>query len=768
MITRDREMGDTSFNDQVNHAEGGELLAIDEQRRVLHACLLRYAADVGKLRERALDRVVLVGLVGSSDARPFKVGEIMANLRVALRAETVNDSLARLVADGSVCRTSVRKKHAYYLDDATADNLRQQARAGSELVERVLRHRLKDSGYLVDYNTAAEVLRKFLFECFARFGRQIAANVSGRTRAEDLAERPDVQRAFDAATAGLNLPAQAQSSLMTRCRTLLMSHDPDDEALKFQLTQSYYVAELLEIDGTRFNPLAEEAFAGAVFYLDTNVVLMYFLGNEEHTSLFDEMLRVGRRMGISLRVTRATVDELRRAAADHLSKIGEVVGVVPYRLLAERVRDDFLAAYQAEQEQSPDLTVQDFGQRFERLTETLEAHGIELDDRLEDEMIGDADVARLEEVLQRLALATRGYKKGEVVLRHDVAHYQAVADARHATPKVWFLTRDRLLVQAAVEVAGDELPFCFSIAAFVHALSPFSETASEDRSLADAFSVILSEQVVTPERLFDIDEINFLARHYEDIFVTPADQIIEALDVVKSTLLHGKSLLSADHETLSLEIRKRLASTDLDQRRAAEQQRAEAEAKIDRQAAAADVERQRRLAAESQVLALSGEKSALTVENVALAEARDKGSEDLQTERAERLREAQRRRLERAVGGAVLGVVIAGLAAVIGDVIARTYATVEPVKDLLIVAIRYTCVMLAFIAPVSYVRHAEWPLEWKVFLYGSALTVAFVVLDPFADSLLKPFSKYGSVALFVAMLVFGFLTYYRSRGQRRD
>ena len=49
--------------------------------------------------------------------------------------------------------------------------------------------------------------------------------------------------------------------------------EPDDKDLRFRLAQSYYVVQLLELSPQDFNPLADGAFSGAVFYLDTNVVL---------------------------------------------------------------------------------------------------------------------------------------------------------------------------------------------------------------------------------------------------------------------------------------------------------------------------------------------------------------------------------------------------------------------------------------------------------------------------------------------------------------
>ena len=751
--------------DQVEHAENNHF-SINEQRQLLYSCLLRYAPDMGRLRDRVLDRAVLVGLVGSSESAPLKVGEIQRNLRFAneLRPETIRQALERLLARGAVNATTIRKKNAYFLDGETARKIDEESRAGRDLFDRVLRKRLRDVEYLVNSVTGATVLRRFLFECFARFGRQIANNVTGRATTDDLVERPDVHHAFEAAAAGANLSAQARASLLARCRSLLASKDPDDEALKFQLAQGFYVAELLDVEGVRFNPLADEAFAGAVFYLDTNVLLMYFIGNEDHVALFDEMLRVAGRIGIRLRVTRATVNEVRRVAADHLANVGQVLDVVPNEILEARVRDDFLAAFQTERAKEPDLTVQEFGHRFDELTTTLEVHGIELDDRTEDEMIGRHDRVRVEVAIQKGAEISRGWGKSGPILEHDVAHYYAVMGARAGEGRVWFLTRDRGLILAAVELARDEFPFCFSIAGFLQSLSPFSESPSEQRSLADAFSVIVAEQIVPAEPIFDLAEVNLLARQHEDIFLTPADKVLEALDAIKTQVLQGRSLLSVEKDLLSLEIRKRLASSDLDMRRAAEEQCALAEAEKALQAAEAEQAHQRQLEAERVAAklvvdneALVRDREVLLADKTALQVSGAESSKVIESDRVRLLEEAQHRRLERSLAGIVVGVLLAVFAPALSDWLGRSNPSLESWKTIITLGVRYLGAMIALVAPVAYILHRHWPGELKVLTYTAAVTTALVLLDPFPESMLAPFAKYASTAAVVAAILLGVL-----------
>lgn len=108
----------------------------------------------------------------------------------------------------------------------------------------------------------AHVFRKFVFECFGRFGQALARNISGHMTHEAFLRNTDLEAAFNGAIVGRAFSAEAVESLKTRCFGFLRSSDPDGERLKFHLAQGYYFTQLLGFEGGRFNPLNEHAFAG--------------------------------------------------------------------------------------------------------------------------------------------------------------------------------------------------------------------------------------------------------------------------------------------------------------------------------------------------------------------------------------------------------------------------------------------------------------------------------------------------------------------------
>src|SRR5205814_4327988 len=125
----------------------------------------------------------------------------------------------------------------------------------------------------------------------------------------------ELQTAFHTAVNGVAISDIARQTLEVRCLSLFKSHDVDVKRLIFYLTQGYYFVQLLGLDQNGFDPISEEAFHGAVFYLDTNVLLQGLLPSDGGRA-FAEMTNVAKRVGITLRITRASINEARRVGAD--------------------------------------------------------------------------------------------------------------------------------------------------------------------------------------------------------------------------------------------------------------------------------------------------------------------------------------------------------------------------------------------------------------------------------------------------------------------
>ena len=541
-------------------------MTIEEKRQVLYAALLRYSPEAGSLRERVLDRVVLVALLESSPSQPMKVGQIQTFTQVdpwspGLRTEVIQDALNRLIGSKRVGQTLLKRKHSYYLTDIGRTDTDDAAESAGQLFEPVLARMLRDTSHLCDEEDGALVCRTFVSECFARFGQHIAKAVTGEFTKEQMVDAADIDGAFQAAINPVSLSSEAIASLRIRCIRFLNSTDPDDEELKFRLTQGYYVAQLLNLHAYKFNPLADDAFSDSILYIDTNV-LIYRLLSDEGARLFDELVRICTALGIELRVSRATIDETRWVAAGRLKDIEVTLATVPDELV-RRTRDAFLDAFVAARSVNPELTVDIFLNRFDEIPNLLEDLEVTLHDRTVEEIIGDRDVARECEAIQSASMKSRGRGKSDMVCKHDVCHYLLIDGERRNGRKAWFLTRDKTLSLAALDLGKGQPPFCFPLAGFLQSVSPFLEATDVRRSIVDLFSAVLNGEIgdLSGDSLFDISELKIISEFHTDVFSTPMEQLIPAFDYVKNTVLGGKSYQRDDQTKVALELKKFLISS---------------------------------------------------------------------------------------------------------------------------------------------------------------------------------------------------------------
>jgi len=631
----------------------------ESQRQILYACLLRYAPETSPLRERALDRLVLGALLGSDPEHPSRMGRIQKNLMLGTRALTfrldqIQQVLGRLIADGRVAEVEYGRRHAYHLTPRASEELRRAIDYSESLFERVLRDLLKDTEHHMPYELGAAVCRTFICECLARFGAHLARMVVGDLDPDEFARIADVGAALDAAADRHGLPREARESLSMRCSAFLKSRGPDAVTLKFYLTQGYYVAQLLELAENRFNPIAEEAFRGSVFYLDTNVLLLGLFPLEGRSEIFGEMIGVAKRLGIELRVTRATINEIRRVVADRVRALDQLLPCLPEEIIA-RTKDQMVEAFFEARRESPALRPEDFFEAAHRLSQiVLDRWGVVLVDKTEEEVLAGRDFPKESRLIQEEALALRKFEKPDHVLAHDLCHYALVQDDRQSgNTRTWFLTRDRTLWRAGMKLRQDgEQAFCFSLLGLLQSLSPFLTTANEERCLADVFSGLLTEQVLTGEQLFSVRELLLLSQMSQDVLCTPKEQLLPALDYVKTTILRGEPCRPEDAGRVALGLRTFLASSSDERRKELEDRYARLEQKVaqERQAAAIELRD-----AQGRGRGLEFKVEELGHKNEKLVEAISHLSDEILELQAERKRDRKRIRIVWAAGGAVAG-----------------------------------------------------------------------------------------------------------------
>jgi hypothetical protein len=544
----------------------------------------------------------------------------------------------------------------------------------------------------------------------------------------------------------------------------LKSNDPEDQRLKFYLTQGYYFIQLIDVDGLQFNPLNEQAFSGAVFYLDTNVLLLRFQSADERMPLFDEMVSVAKRLGIDLRVSRATINEARRVGHNMYAEMMKILPHYPIELL-ERSNDWFLQSYLRDLEKNPSLTPEQFIEPFDRLAEVCEQEiGLEVDDRDEGQIISGRDFLRVSQIMQEEAKAIRGSEKSDHVLEHDVCHYALVQDERQTNTKTWFLTLDRSLSSVALRLREAQ-PFCYSLFGLVQSISPFLSIEQEERSFAEVFCGLLSEHIFPIENTFEMKDLRLFYEYHSDLVSLPPNELVLAWDYLSQVVLKGEHYKPAEAPKVALELRKFISASADEQRLmlTADKERLERERdffagekeRLERERhtledsaqtanAAAESERRARLETETERNQFKGEVEALQRE---LSSRIDQSNQQLDVQR-------QVRRRDYMIVGFSLGAVVWVFGSSLISVVNRRWAGLEEWRNAEETIIRTLGGFVFSWPALPFIKNLRWATEWRLALFGAVVVVALAFSRLPDNSFFSGMSSLVSIAMLIATLVF--------------
>lgn len=724
-------------------------LSIEERRAVVYATLIRTAPEPAYLRERALDQIVLAGLIGSTKSEPLKIGKIEMNLYHSqapfqVRVEIIKPSLLRLQDKGYVDSVEERKKTLYYLSDKGCQALEEMVNKGEEdLFVPVLKRLLRNIEAVIDYETASIIVRRYIFECFARAGREIARCVLDLSDTNQLPELNDIKDAFDVAIESHLLSSEAIESLRYRCHKFLKSSDPIDKRLKYQLTQGYYLVELLGAHSNSFDPLVEQTFRGSVFYLDTNVVIAGILFVNERSILFKEIVTLAKKLGIELKVTSETLNEATTVIERKSRELIQFFQRVPSKL-HELAKDDFLDAYLISKSVNSEMTIDEFLLSFADLRSVLAEWGIGIDSELAVTSYADCNnLQEYQEIIQRATLA-KNKGKSEAVLQHDSLHFVYIEEKRAENSQTWFLTQDRSIVDAANEICerhgNTNKPICYFMLAFLQSISPFVSTPDEAQTLADVFSSMLASQILPTDGLFEVRELLMIAEMHDDVLATPNEELIPALDHIKKNVLGGRSYEREEMTKVASELKQFLSKTKDERERALRHE-------IEGLQQQLKVQQQTHL----------NEQSRFATE---LDKTKQEGIDKIEALRREfqqgfgRATASQWR--DRAIGGMILGIIIWLFRGEINTYWSESFVHWKNLNVNLIII--NLIGLLIFVIPTLYWFQQEvWSKETKIVICTVFLIAALAMSHVFNDDALGTVASFIEVAVLITTVIFQFV-----------
>jgi hypothetical protein len=337
----------------------------------------------------------------------------------------------------------------------------------------------------------------------------------------------------------------------------LTESNPDYDSIKWNMTQNYYLLKALGWDAEGYL-LTRSMFENAMLYLDTNVLFPALEPRSSHYRNFEAVSRACRQLGIQLRVTQFTLNELRGVVTYARFMIDKVEDQIPEDL-AERVNNVLYQAYVEARRGNAEVDLNEVFASFESVAESLaESHDVELvDDLWFDDHRSSPDITQLAESIRRQYSERRpDREKSEGAAIHDALVLAWVENerAREERP-VWLVTLDTSLPAFVPDPSEqDRRPLAITLDALLQWIWPFAAESMGDGELSQMFAEALKLHLLPRERFLDLRDFEVLADFRLSCKELPAEDVEECIRLIKRKAPSLDLTSSVGREQLAYEL----------------------------------------------------------------------------------------------------------------------------------------------------------------------------------------------------------------------
>lgn len=524
-------------------------LSIEQKQQLLLASRIRFGPDFEVPREAAIDAIVerSIFAVENSDndwVRAEKIDKYLhEKAQIKLHSKEVKSAIQRLI-DRSAVQTGFDKdkKLGYRLADENRESLHTELNGSLELTNDVVRRLFEPLiGGPEDLDGLRSYFLAFLCKVFAKFGTQWVLLQTGNIKREQFLDSAAFDSIIAASLKGTTFDSDQKKFVRRKSYDFFRLSETQFDRLKFNLGQSYYIAEILGMKSD-IDLLSKSVFAGAELWLDTNVVIIALLPGSRHHRTFHRFRELCSKLGISMNVSRRTASEIVGVIEREKRLIAELYDDIPEEYFdGHKSSDQFLESYRLlKQESKGIITCDDLFQRFYQIEDELKKYQIDLIDVDPSRIEKCSNDPAVQRVLQEQSLRIRRVKKGNEALEHDSFHYCLVKDRRKYGKKVWFLSLDTSLPTVSGALSSKE-PLSFSILldTFLQSISPFITSSESEDDFARTFSEMIASQVLPQNQLFDLRD--FMV--FQEVGISCRDMSVDEIDdvfhKVKAEILKG-------------------------------------------------------------------------------------------------------------------------------------------------------------------------------------------------------------------------------------
>lgn len=555
------------------------------KRSILFSARIRFSPETQPVRDTAIDRIIEQNLLIAQSDEGLTLEEIdeqgalcFAGGTPAISGLDMQKSLERLFEGGRLIVSGRPGKERYRLSQQALQELWEMQRSTEARFERVVGRLFENaeegwSAYVTPFLECLCII-------FARLGEAYVRMIKGEIGHEELLRLPSALRALQEIQQ--KYQAIDRSLFEAAVLSFFRDSDPDYDAIKWNMAQNYYVAKALGLDPSGYL-LSKEVFGGAVFYLDTNIIIHALEPKARHHRSFQALSGACHQLQIKMNVCEISLKELEIVLEYQREIIQKVADQIPDET-APKVRGPFFRLYQEQLGPNGTVDFEELFASFDCPKEALaESYMVEfIDDLWFLEAENEPETEEFLNAIRCEYKAKTGRQKKSGSALHDALLLRWIQLERERFNRnTWLVTLDTSLPSFLPEL-GDVVarPLAITLDALLQWISPIAIREDVEDEVAQIFSEAVSYLLLPQDTFFDLRDFLVFAEMEWACKELPAEDVEKCIRYLRANAPNLDPSSPADREKLAYAISKFFA--DPSRKYAQEVERLEAEkARID-------------------------------------------------------------------------------------------------------------------------------------------------------------------------------------------
>ena len=530
---------------------------ITRKRSILLTTRVRFSPQIQPVKESAIEKIVEQILFVTDTEEDLSLQEIQDIFTsetggYAISSHEMEDSLQRLVRKQRVVPKPKGEPRLYRLSEEARRELgeiqRQAEVRFSSVVNRLFKNAKERASV---YNSP---FLKFLCIIFSKLGEECVRVIKADIKGDEFLSFSFVSFALEKVRK--DFTSIDHSLFRKAVVSFFQDSDPEYDAIKWNMAQSYYIAKALGLDPSGAL-LSMEVFGHAVFYLDTNIIIEALEPKHRHHKSFLAFNKACRQLGIALKVCQISLDELRNWLTYQRELMEKVTEQIPDET-ASKMRSIFYEIYCEKKMSGEAVNIDELFTSFRSPMDNLkDSFEVQLEDDIWfDEAKDKAETIEFAETLRAKYIAMRRRRKGRSAALHDAVLLRWLQKLREENGgNIWLITTDTSLSGSVPPNTSSE-SLAITLDALLQWISPIAVPEGEEDDFTAIFAEMIKYRLLPQERIFDLEDFLIFHEMHMSCKELPAEDVEECIRYIKVNAPMLDPSDSADREKLAYEVSK--------------------------------------------------------------------------------------------------------------------------------------------------------------------------------------------------------------------